>query len=70
MPTTYRWRRANRIGTEDELTFYGSSFVVDHRGRPLAQAGRDTEETIYAELDFARAAAGPGRVGAVPRSAA
>ena len=48
---------ANRIGREDQLTFYGSSFVVDHRGRPLAQAGRDTEETIYAELDFDRAAA-------------
>jgi N-carbamoylputrescine amidase len=47
---------ANRIGREDQLTFYGSSFVVDHRGRPLAQAGRDTEETIYAELDFDRAA--------------
>jgi N-carbamoylputrescine amidase len=48
---------ANRIGREDELTFYGSSFVVDHRGRPLAQAGRDTEETIYAELDLAQATA-------------
>ena len=48
---------ANRIGTEDELTFYGSSFVVDHRGRPLAEAGRDTTETIYAELDFAQATA-------------
>ncbi len=48
---------ANRIGNEDQLRFYGSSFVVDHRGRPLAEAGRDTEETIYAELDFARAAA-------------
>jgi N-carbamoylputrescine amidase len=46
---------ANRIGTEGDLTFYGSSFVVDHRGRPLAEAGRDTEETIFAELDLARA---------------
>jgi N-carbamoylputrescine amidase len=48
---------ANRTGTEDEMTFYGSSFVVDHRGRPLAQAGRDTEETIYAELDITGATA-------------
>jgi N-carbamoylputrescine amidase len=48
---------ANRTGTEGALTFYGSSFVVDHRGRPLAQAGRTTTETIYAELDFAQAAA-------------
>jgi N-carbamoylputrescine amidase len=48
---------ANRIGREDELTFYGSSFIVDHRGRPLAQAGRATEETIHAELDLGHAAA-------------
>jgi N-carbamoylputrescine amidase len=48
---------ANRIGVEDEITFYGSSFIVDHRGRPLAEAGRDTTETIYAELDFAQATA-------------
>src|SRR5580692_1044451 len=46
---------ANRIGTEGDLTFYGSSFVVDHRGRPLAEAGRDTEETIFAELDLVQA---------------
>jgi N-carbamoylputrescine amidase len=48
---------ANRIGVEDDLTFYGSSFIVDHRGRPLAQAGRDTAETITAELDLERATA-------------
>jgi len=48
---------ANRVGTEDDLTFYGSSFIVDHRGRPLAEAGRDTAETIHAELDFAQATA-------------
>jgi N-carbamoylputrescine amidase len=48
---------ANRIGTEDDLTFYGSSFIVDHRGRPLAEAGRVTTETIYAEVDFAQATA-------------
>jgi N-carbamoylputrescine amidase len=48
---------ANRVGIEDDLTFYGSSFIVDHRGRPLAQAGRATVETIYAELDFSQATA-------------
>jgi len=48
---------ANRIGVEDDLTFYGSSFIVDHRGRPLAEAGRDTAETIYAELNLAAATA-------------
>ena len=48
---------ANRIGIEDGLTFYGSSFVVDHRGRPLAQAGRDSVEILYAELDLDQARA-------------
>ncbi len=48
---------ANRIGTEDELTFYGSSFIVDHRGRPLAEADRTTPVTITAELDLAEARA-------------
>jgi N-carbamoylputrescine amidase len=48
---------ANRVGPEDQLTFYGSSFVVDHRGRPLAQASRDGEETLYADLDLAQARA-------------
>ena len=46
---------ANRIGTEGELTFYGSSFVVDHRGRTLVEAGRDTTETLFAQLDLAQA---------------
>lgn len=48
---------ANRVGTEDALTFYGSSFIVDHRGRALAEAGRGTTETIYAELDLEKARA-------------
>src|SRR5262245_31219025 len=28
---------ANRIGTEGDMTFYGSSFVCDHRGDKLAE---------------------------------
>ena len=48
---------ANRVGTEGDLTFYGSSFIVDHRGRPLAEAGRDTTESIRAELDLDQARA-------------
>jgi N-carbamoylputrescine amidase len=48
---------ANRVGTEGDLTFYGSSFVVDHRGRPLAQAGRATKETVFAEIDLDQARA-------------
>jgi len=48
---------ANRHGVEDGLTFYGSSFVVDHRGRPLAEAGRATTETVFATVDLGQAAA-------------
>lgn len=42
---------ANRIGREQGLTFYGRSFVCDPMGRVLAEAGRDTEEVLVAELD-------------------
>jgi N-carbamoylputrescine amidase len=48
---------ANRFGAEGALTFYGSSFIVDHRGRPLVEAGRATTETIHAEVDFEAATA-------------
>ena len=59
---------ANRVGTEDELTFYGSSFIVDHRGRPLAEADRTSTTTIMAELDLDAARADRARMGPVPRS--
>lgn len=42
---------ANRIGVENGVTFYGSSFICDPTGRVLARAGRDTEEVITADLD-------------------
>lgn len=42
---------ANRVGVENGVTFYGSSFVCDPQGRILAQAGRDTTEVIAADLD-------------------
>jgi N-carbamoylputrescine amidase len=48
---------ANRFGAEDDLTFYGSSFIVDHRGRALAEAPRSGNTILYAELDFAQATA-------------
>jgi N-carbamoylputrescine amidase len=48
---------ANRVGTEGELTFYGSSFIVDHRGRALAEADRTSTTTLVAELDLAAARA-------------
>jgi N-carbamoylputrescine amidase len=44
---------ANRTGTENNVTFYGSSFLCDPMGNILAQAGRDTTEVIVADLDAA-----------------
>lgn len=42
---------ANRTGTENNLTFYGSSFICDPLGRILAQASRNTTEIIHAKLE-------------------
>jgi N-carbamoylputrescine amidase len=42
---------ANRIGTEQGQTFYGSSFLCDPMGEVIAQAGRDTTEVITAATD-------------------
>jgi N-carbamoylputrescine amidase len=42
----------NRIGTEDPLTFYGSSFISDPYGRKLAQAPRDEPAVLVADLDL------------------
>lgn len=48
---------ANRIGREvqntTEINFYGSSFITDNTGALVAEAGRDSEEVIYAEFDRA-----------------
>lgn len=42
----------NRIGTEDGLPFYGSSFISTPTGAILAQAPRDKPAVLVAELDF------------------
>ncbi len=42
----------NRIGGEGPLRFYGSSFISDPYGRILAQAPRDGEAVIVADLDL------------------
>lgn len=47
---------ANRIGTEGDgpgaITFYGSSFVCDHRGDKLAELGRDEPGIALATVDL------------------
>jgi N-carbamoylputrescine amidase len=42
----------NRIGYEDPLTFYGSSFISDPYGRILVQAPRDEPTVLVADLDL------------------
>jgi len=41
----------NRIGVENGVTFYGSSFICAPDGRVLARAGRDTTEVLIADLE-------------------
>ena len=40
----------NRIGRENAVTFYGSSFICDPLGNVLAQASRDRDQVIHAVL--------------------
>jgi N-carbamoylputrescine amidase len=42
----------NRIGVEEPLTFYGSSFISDPYGRILVQAPRDRPAVLVADLDL------------------
>jgi N-carbamoylputrescine amidase len=46
---------ANRVGTEGDQTFYGSSFIADQRGDKIAELGRAEEGVLVAELDLAEA---------------
>lgn len=43
---------ANRVGTEDDQVFYGSSFICDQRGDFVAHAGREEATVLLAELDL------------------
>jgi N-carbamoylputrescine amidase len=42
----------NRIGVEEPITFYGSSFISDPYGRVLVQAPRDEPAVLVADLDL------------------
>ncbi|HWS34615.1 MAG TPA: nitrilase-related carbon-nitrogen hydrolase [Actinoplanes sp.] len=42
----------NRTGDEGRISFYGSSFITDPYGRILAQAPRDEEAVLVADLDL------------------
>ena len=41
----------NRIGTEKNLTFWGSSLIIDPQGLIIAQASKDKQEIITAEIN-------------------
>ncbi len=41
---------ANRVGVENGIRLYGSSFICDPSGKVLAQAERETTEVIVADL--------------------
>jgi len=41
----------NRVGSENGIRFYGSSFICDPSGQVVAQAGRESEEVVIAELN-------------------
>jgi N-carbamoylputrescine amidase len=49
---------ANRIGAEafgpSQITFYGSSFITDNKGRIIVQADRSTQDIVVAEIDLER----------------
>jgi len=44
----------NRVGREDDLRFWGSSFVADPFGEVIARASRSKEEVLIARLDLSR----------------
>ena len=43
---------ANRVGTEADMHFYGSSFICDQRGDMLAEMDRDASGYILATFDL------------------
>jgi len=44
----------NRVGVEENLTFWGASFVANTFGEMLVQASHDKEEVLVVEVDLNR----------------
>lgn len=42
----------NRVGQEDAMNFYGTSFICNPNGEMLAQGSRDENEIVMAELNL------------------
>lgn len=47
---------SNRTGVEDQITFYGTSFITDNSGQILKQLGRDEEGFLVQEFDLEKLA--------------
>lgn len=43
---------ANRVGSEQDLGFWGGSTIVDHFGTVIAEADGQREELLTAELHY------------------
>jgi len=55
MENTVYVMAVNRVGEESGFRFIGASSIVNPRGHRLAQAGPDSEETLFANVDPAMA---------------
>ena len=44
----------NRVGDEDGVPFWGTSFVCGHQGEVIYEASEDEEESIIVEMDMKR----------------
>jgi N-carbamoylputrescine amidase len=42
----------NRVGQEDDMNFYGGSFISTPYGEVLARGGNDNDQVVAAELDL------------------
>ena len=58
---------ANRVGREEDLVFWGSSFVCDPFGKILARASSSAEEVLVVELDLGQERGGAGGLGLFPQ---
>jgi N-carbamoylputrescine amidase len=51
----------NRTGREDFLHFSGESFVVDPKGKIIAQAPKDQDFILYADCDLSKISQSPAK---------
>ncbi len=52
VPVVVANRYGKEVGESCTLEFYGSSFITDATGEKVAEAGRDSEEILYADIDI------------------